>query len=121
MPRVTAIEPIYANIGQRIQRIRESRGMTQELLGKSLAPPLTRASVANIESGKQRLLLHTFLQVSGVLDVPFHDLIPDTGPKKEGTDKPADLERQLAKELDVPRRVLKRLASKFVKAERQNP
>jgi len=100
--------------------MRASRGMTQELLGRSLMPPMTRASVANIESGKQRILLHTLLQISGVLNVPINEFISAQADPAQNQNSGSDLEHELAKELDVPKRVLKRLANKFVEAQNRN-
>ena len=37
-----------------IHELRAARRLTQQQLGSLLAPPVTRASIANIESGKQR-------------------------------------------------------------------
>lgn len=39
-----------------------------------MTPAMTRASVANIETGKQRVLAHTLIQLSLVLDVSVDDL-----------------------------------------------
>jgi transcriptional regulator with XRE-family HTH domain len=50
------MQPVYLLFGARIQHVREILGMTQEELAKKVG--LTRTSVANIEGGKQRVLLH---------------------------------------------------------------
>lgn len=49
-------ESIYANLGRRIRARREALGISQEVL--SVAVRQTRASIANIEAGRQRLMLH---------------------------------------------------------------
>jgi transcriptional regulator with XRE-family HTH domain len=49
--------------------------MTQQQLGLSLQPPATRASVANIESGKQRVLAHTLVQLAAALEAEVADLL----------------------------------------------
>ena len=49
------IEPCHAMVGMRIRQIREVLGITQEDLAKRVT--MTRASVANLEIGRQRLLL----------------------------------------------------------------
>ena len=69
-----SIEPFYAQLGSEIQRQRTKRKMTQQQLGLSLQPPATRASVANIESGKQRVLAHTLVQL-GALEAEVADLL----------------------------------------------
>lgn len=63
----TILEPVYRQIGAKIQSIRETLGWTQHDLAKKVR--LTRASIANIEAGNQRLLLHNvsdFAQAFGV-------------------------------------------------------
>ena len=50
------MEAIYGNVGRRIKERREALGMSQEVLSVSLG--LTRASIANIEAGRQRIMLH---------------------------------------------------------------
>ncbi len=45
--------------GIKLHGFREQRKMTQAQLGLVLNPPATRASIANIENGKQRVLVHT--------------------------------------------------------------
>ena len=67
-------EEFYILLGNRIRTFRQQKGLTQEQLGNRLTPTMTRASVANIETGKQRVLAHTLIQLSGVLDVSADDL-----------------------------------------------
>jgi transcriptional regulator with XRE-family HTH domain len=50
------IEPCYRLLGARIEQMRTILGWTQNDLAKRVK--LTRASIANIETGKQRILLH---------------------------------------------------------------
>lgn len=54
------IESCHIGVGLRIRIIREALDMNQDELAKKVG--LTRASVANIETGRQRLLLHTVEQ-----------------------------------------------------------
>jgi transcriptional regulator with XRE-family HTH domain len=51
------IEPVYRQFGAKVQSIRETLGWKQEEMAKKL--DMTRASLANIEGGNQRVLLHT--------------------------------------------------------------
>lgn len=67
-------EEFYALLGNRVRSFRQQKGLTQEQLGSRLTPTMTRASVANIETGKQRVLTHTLIQLSGALDVSLDDL-----------------------------------------------
>ena len=71
-----SIEGIYPKLGRRIQQLRVGRHFTQEQLGAQLQPPVTRASIANIETGKQRLLVHTLLQLAHLLAVSVEELLP---------------------------------------------
>ncbi len=53
--------------GARIQQLREALGLTQDDLRKKVG--LTRTSIANIEAGRQRILLHdvdTFSKAFGI-------------------------------------------------------
>lgn len=49
-------EKIYGVFGQRLAEAREACGLTQSELGRRVK--LSRASIANIEAGRQRVLLH---------------------------------------------------------------
>jgi transcriptional regulator with XRE-family HTH domain len=49
------IEACHIAVGIRIRQIRETLGLQQEELAKRVG--LTRASIANVEIGRQRLLL----------------------------------------------------------------
>lgn len=51
------IEACHVAVGVRIRSIREVLGISQEELAKRTSK--TRGSLANIETGRQRLLLHT--------------------------------------------------------------
>jgi transcriptional regulator with XRE-family HTH domain len=64
----------YGDVGRRIRQTREERGMTQEGLASLVM--LTRTSITNIEKGRQKLLLHTLVNIASALQVPPADLIP---------------------------------------------
>lgn len=106
----TKIEPFYQALGSKIQAAREGRRMTQHQLGQSLTPKATRASVANIEHGKQRVLLHTFVQLTDILKVDMRALLPASEPAASGpTSK--DVERELRRKLKLAAPALKTLTS----------
>lgn len=69
-------DPFYSALGQRVQDHRNALKFTQEQLGAQLIPPVTRASIANIEAGKQGVLAHTLVQLARVLKVTVLDLLP---------------------------------------------
>jgi transcriptional regulator with XRE-family HTH domain len=103
------IEPFYEVLGSKIHEIRETLKMTQAQLGRSLTPPSTRASIANIENGKQRVLLHTFVQLAKVLEIDVKDLLPASEPAQSPSSQ--DVERELSRKLNLAAPQLKKLAS----------
>ena len=72
---MTRVEPVYAEIGRRLARARERRGLSQEMLGASLSPPLTRAAISNMEGGRQRIMLHVLLDAADALGATLAGLI----------------------------------------------
>ena len=61
------IEPVYRSFGAKIEQLRVALGWTQQDLAEKVE--LTRGSIANIELGNQRILLHdveTFAKAFGV-------------------------------------------------------
>jgi transcriptional regulator with XRE-family HTH domain len=109
------IEHVYADIGRRIQGRRNKIGMTQEVLGSKLQPKVTRASIANIEGGKQRILVHTLLQLAETLDIEAAELFP----KDTRQVAPARrVEAELAKKLNLPHQKIKKLTAQL-KAKRE--
>ena len=71
--RVTK-DAFYRLVGERIAQARRRQQLTQ----KGLAPAvgLSRASVANVEKGRQAVALHVLVKFSEALGVPITDLIP---------------------------------------------
>lgn len=55
MPATKLVEPIYRQFGAKVESMRAVLMIRQEDLAKKVK--LTRASIANIEAGKQRVLL----------------------------------------------------------------
>jgi transcriptional regulator with XRE-family HTH domain len=72
----TDIEPFYVDLGQLLSAARLRAGLTQDRLGSKLDPPMTRAAIANIEAGKQRVLVRTLTQLAEALEVDVKTLIP---------------------------------------------
>jgi transcriptional regulator with XRE-family HTH domain len=66
---------IYAALGELVREHREGQGMSQGALGKRIG--LSRASVANIESGRQRIPLHHLYRMAEALGVNAHTLLPN--------------------------------------------
>jgi transcriptional regulator with XRE-family HTH domain len=65
----------YTEVGRRVRRARETAGLTQEKLATRVA--LSRTSVTNIESGRQKMMLHTLCEIASVLDIDPATLLPD--------------------------------------------
>ena len=64
----------YRLVGERITKARRRQQLTQH--GLAPAVGLSRASVANIEKGRQAVALHVLVKLSQALGVPVADLIP---------------------------------------------
>jgi transcriptional regulator with XRE-family HTH domain len=107
-PVSTKLEPFYEELGKRIQGLRIRAELTQEQLGAKLDPPLTRASVANIENAKQRVLAHTLIMIAGALNVSIERLLPAL--PREQPDR-ANLERELAAKLSISKAKARELAA----------
>lgn len=107
MPRT--IEPFYAELGQRIGDARKRSRLTQEALGGKLDGSLTRAAIANIESGKQRVLTKTLVDIAFALDVPAESLLPPRRPAA-GPEPGVSLEAELVEGVGLPTAMARRLA-----------
>src|SRR3954464_11581366 len=66
------IETEYNVFGSFVKSQRESRGLSQDDLAKLL--DLSRVSVANIEGGRQRVLLHQAFQLAKALDISLENI-----------------------------------------------
>ncbi len=65
----------YAELGKLIKAARIKENIKQETLSKDLGF-VSRISIVNIESGKQKIQLHTLLEISNILKVSMKDLLP---------------------------------------------
>lgn len=105
------IEPFYTDVGSRIRDLRTRSGMTQEQLGRLLAPPTTRVSIANIEGGHQRILCHTLVQLAAALNVGVQDILPKKPEPAVLSDNSAITE-ELVTKLRIPLSVAEDIAEK---------
>jgi transcriptional regulator with XRE-family HTH domain len=109
---MTDSDAFYASLGRRVQDLRKARGLTQEQLGSRIVPAVTRASIANIEAGKQGVLTYTLVQLAQALASTPQDLLP----KSLGDEDPAlrdQVQDELAKKLSVPADKSRRLTEKL--------
>jgi transcriptional regulator with XRE-family HTH domain len=67
---------LYQEVGGRIKEVRKMKGITQERLAESVS--LTRTSLTNIEKGRQKILLHTFVEIASALQIEPSELLPRT-------------------------------------------
>lgn len=70
------IESIYIIFGNHIKEARERMGFSQEQLGELLN--LTRVSIANIESGRQRVLFHTGISLIKLFKIDLNKLCDES-------------------------------------------
>lgn len=101
----------YQKIGERIRDVRKLKEMNQDELANKLG--ISRVSLVNIESGKQRVPLHVFLDICESLKVTLNDLVPQnlTDPsldtmtinkiKKETDENPDSAEKVLTYILSI--------------------
>lgn len=89
------LENFYAGLGQRIREERIRHGLTQKDLADKV--DLTRTSVTNIELGRQKLLVHTLIEIAEALDLDPGTLLPQES-SQEGHDlEEENLENALQK------------------------
>ncbi len=64
---------VYKLFGNRVKELRENRKITQEELANRVS--LSRASITNIESGRQRVLLHQMVDIAKALNANPSQLV----------------------------------------------
>ena len=107
-----APDPFYLEVGRRVHGFRAGKRLTQGELGLRLDPPVTRASIANLENGRQRLLLHTAVQIAEVLGCGLADLVPSASPPVR-----SGIQEVVAQELKkhkIPNRTRTRISRQFL-------
>jgi transcriptional regulator with XRE-family HTH domain len=65
---------IYREIGSLIRRHRRSKDLTQAELAERLG--ISRGALANIETGRQSVLVHQLYRFAAALEKNVHDLLP---------------------------------------------
>jgi transcriptional regulator with XRE-family HTH domain len=86
------LDSFYLGLGNLIRKERKGKEMNQDQLAKSAN--LNRVSIVNIENGKQRILLHTLVDIAQALGVTPEQLIPREGVNIDYS--------QIKKQLDTP-------------------
>jgi transcriptional regulator with XRE-family HTH domain len=67
------VEPVYIKIGALMARLRLGASMRQEDVAKKLK--ISRASLANMEAGRQRIMLHHIMAIAKVMNVPVKAIL----------------------------------------------
>jgi len=86
---VDVTDQIYKAFGRKVRTRREGLRITQSDLSVRLG--LSRASIANIEAGRQAVLLHQFLALADALAIPPMDLVPPPQPAGDPPDLPEEV------------------------------
>lgn len=101
------LEQIYRTIGERIRTRRTELGFSQTQLGQKVS--LTRSSIANIEAGRQRPMIHTIMQIADELNLEPPELLPSVGRKSSPlTVTEGDLDGQPSSTYQFVQSVVKR-------------
>lgn len=74
-----SVQGLYVAIGENVRHYRNQARMTQLELAREV--DLTRASIANLETGRQRILLHTAFDLARALNVSVDCLVPGFSPR----------------------------------------
>lgn len=70
------MKDFYEEFGRRVRSAREAAGLSQEELASRVG--LSRGSIANIERGAQRVVLHLAIELAAAVGVDPIRLIPQT-------------------------------------------
>ena len=89
------IDGFYRRMGESIKAARINLDISQEELSKYLGFA-SRISIVNIETGKQKVQLHTLLEIAHYLKIPIQELVPSYESTKK--DINAKLLKTLSKE-----------------------
>lgn len=64
----------YIELGSRIKEKRKKLELTQEILAKEIN--ISRTALANIEAGRQQLLVHQLYLICSVLEISIETILP---------------------------------------------
>lgn len=88
---------VYREVGQRIRKARQQRGMSQAELAELVF--LSRVSITNIEAGRQSITLAGFLSFADALDTEWAGLL---GNKTDGAPTMQELADTARYNMDEP-------------------
>lgn len=80
------LEKFYKLVGEKIIFFRKNnrKTITQKLLGEKIG--LSRASIVNIEKGRQKVSLHLLWQIAEIFNIELNQLIPTKNELSKTTD-----------------------------------
>jgi transcriptional regulator with XRE-family HTH domain len=81
-----SVDQLYIEIGLKIRAARLDRSWKQDDLAEAVG--LTRSSVANIEAGRQKTLVHSLVRIAESLNVTVDTLLPDADRLRQLADSP---------------------------------
>lgn len=87
------MEQVYQAFGQRLRRVRQRSGLTQEQLGRRVG--LSRTSITNMEKGTQHVSLHHLFDFARALSVPAAELLPEDPALSGSTRLPSRIKGEL--------------------------
>lgn len=87
------MDALYREFGRRLKAEREDLDIRQETVAGRVG--LSRASVANIEAGRQRFPFHIAYQLAAALGVDLSRLLPDPAGLHDFAELPPELLRSV--------------------------
>jgi transcriptional regulator with XRE-family HTH domain len=69
------IKTLYRDIGLKVRDCRQKKGLNQEVFAQILC--YSRASIVNIEKGRQRLSIHLLYEICKAINLKLTDLLPE--------------------------------------------
>jgi len=93
VPSARDPEAIYRVFGRKLREVRVGKRIPQQEL--ATLSGLTRASITNIESGRQRVLLHQAVQFAEALGVDLAEIVPQDSEINSGRESASSEEEYL--------------------------
>jgi len=99
--QLVVLDPFYVRLGEIIQARRKVLGMKQKNL--AVAVEISRGSLANVETGRQSVLVHQLYKFAKALDLQPHELLPPPMDRERSPElnklMPSDLNQKLKDQL----------------------
>ena len=70
------VPALYRHLGAKIKAHRRALRLTQQQLADQLG--ISRASLANVETGRQRVLVHQLFELADHLSISVRELLPES-------------------------------------------